>query len=73
MRKTPAPVLHWPKLFEGELHTDHGNGYSYNGNGYGDSYYSSEGTDLGRSNGDGEGTGSWCGNGYGNGNCWGDA
>ena len=70
MRKTPAPVLHWPKLFEGEVQTgnNYSHGYGYHGNGYGDSYYSSEGTDLGHSHGDGEGTGPRYG-GYGN--CWG--
>ena len=62
MRKTPAPVLHWPKLFEGLIHGDNqGSGYGYKGNGYGDGYCSSNGTDLGRTDGNGEGTGPWCG------------
>lgn len=63
MRKTPAPVLHWPKLFEGWIHGDNqGSGYGYRGgNGYGDGYHSYEGSDLGIGSGNGEGTGPWYG------------
>jgi hypothetical protein len=63
MRKTPAPVLHWPKLFEGWMEVipyDYSNGYGYKGNGYGDSYQGSGGTNMGGS-GNGEGNGPYYG------------
>ncbi len=62
MRKTPAPVLHWPKLFEGQVGI-HTNTRRASGNGYG----TRDGWPSGL--GDGNGMGNGRGNGYGSG--WG--
>ena len=62
MRKTPAPVLHWPKLFEGQvgLHTNR----RVSGTGTGSHDGWPDGTGDGYGYGDGWGSGNTSGWGF---------
>jgi len=62
MRKTPAPVLHWPKLFEGQVGLKK-MGYG-NGNGTGSHDGWPDGTGDGYGYGDGWGSGNTSGWGF---------
>ena len=58
MRKTPAPVLHWPKLFEGQVGLQKTNWGRGNGHGSRDGWPNGLGDGDGMGNGNGNGWGS---------------
>ena len=62
MRKTPAPVLHWPKLFEGQVGLKKTNWGRGNGHGSRDGW--PDGTGDGYGYGDGWGSGNTSGWGF---------